>query len=230
MNRIKAFTLVELLVAIAIFAVLSALGWKTFDYLSKVKDRNIVKEEQLEELQFAYQQVLKDSIQIVPVNSNINLQIEPALSLQNGRITFNKIGVTDPLLQGTPPTERVEYRYDESAKIVYRLRYKNINQNANAQPESSILLNNVEAFQVTVLKPEELSQWPEQVLSDNEKNTTKLRLLPRGMKIRFTYYQDDYEWVFSLLNTSYLDKDQNNNSSNNGENQNDPNINKNPNN
>ena len=36
----QAFTLVELLVAIAIFAVLSMLGWKVFDYLLKVKDRN----------------------------------------------------------------------------------------------------------------------------------------------------------------------------------------------
>ena len=34
----QAFTLVELLVAIAIFAVLSMLGWKVFDYLLKVKD------------------------------------------------------------------------------------------------------------------------------------------------------------------------------------------------
>ena len=38
----KAFTLVELLVAIAIFAVLSSLGWKVFDYLIKVKDRNMM--------------------------------------------------------------------------------------------------------------------------------------------------------------------------------------------
>ena len=38
-NRCSGFTLVELLVAIAIFAVLSALGWKVFDYLIKTKDR-----------------------------------------------------------------------------------------------------------------------------------------------------------------------------------------------
>ncbi len=36
----KGFTLVELMVAIAIFAVLSALGWKVFDYMVKTKDQN----------------------------------------------------------------------------------------------------------------------------------------------------------------------------------------------
>jgi len=40
----KGFTLVELLVAIAIFAVLSALVWKVFDYIIQPKDRNVVHE------------------------------------------------------------------------------------------------------------------------------------------------------------------------------------------
>ena len=44
-QKSTGFTLIELLVAIAIFAVLSALGWKIFDYLIKVKDRNVIHEE-----------------------------------------------------------------------------------------------------------------------------------------------------------------------------------------
>jgi general secretion pathway protein J len=69
MTKRSGFTLVELLVAIAIFAVLSALGWKVFDYLIKIKERNTQHEQRLGQLQEAYQQVLRDTVQIVPITA-----------------------------------------------------------------------------------------------------------------------------------------------------------------
>ena len=69
MQKRSGFTLIELLVAIAIFAVLSALGWKIFDYLIKVKDRNVMHEENLGQLQGAYQQIQRDTLQIVPISA-----------------------------------------------------------------------------------------------------------------------------------------------------------------
>lgn len=77
----KGFTLVELLVAIAIFAVLSALGWKVFDYIVKTKDQNAVHEQRLGQLQETYQQILRDTVQAVPLTANINSDIQPALVL-----------------------------------------------------------------------------------------------------------------------------------------------------
>ena len=96
MKKRSGFTLVELLVAIAIFAVLSALGWKVFDYLIKIKERNTQHEQRLGQLQEAYQQVLRDTVQIVPVTANVAGQVQPAVMLQNGQLTFSKTGVTDP--------------------------------------------------------------------------------------------------------------------------------------
>ena len=207
MSTKKGFTLVELLVAIAIFAVLSALGWKVFDYLAKVKDRNAMHEANLEQLQESYQQILRDTTQAVPLTANVKGQQQPALVLQNGRFNFSKTGVTDPLQQGISPHERVEYQYRADEKKLYRLKYRNLHQTGNDQPESSVMLDEVEAFEIMVLNPNELSSWPES--SVDSQQTEQLRLLPKGIKINLTVRDVQYEWIFSLLQTDFLKKKDN---------------------
>ena len=202
MKKRSGFTLVELLVAIAIFVVLSALGWKVFDYLIKIKERNTQHEQRLGQLQEAYQQVLRDTVQIVPITANVAGQVQPAVMLQNGQLTFSKTGVTDPLMQGIPPEERVEYIYKADEKKLYRYKYKNLNQTGNDQPETSVLLDSVDQFQIMLLNPNEMAQWPEVALSEND--VTQTKILPRGLKINLTVNEVSYEWVFSLLNTDFL--------------------------
>ncbi|MNR79534.1 Type II secretion system protein J precursor [compost metagenome] len=202
MTKRSGFTLVELLVAIAIFAVLSALGWKVFDYLIKIKERNTQHEQRLGQLQEAYQQVLRDTVQIVPITANVTGQVQPAVMLQNGQLTFSKTGVTDPLMQGIPPEERVEYIYKADEKKLYRYKYKNLNQAGNDQPETSVLLDSVDQFQIMLLNPNEIAQWPEVALSEND--VTQAKILPHGLKINLTVNEVSYEWVFSLLNTDFL--------------------------
>lgn len=198
------FTLIELLIAIAIFAVLSALGWKVFDHISHVKDRNVVREKTLIDLQTAYQIVLKDSVQIIPVKANVNNQMLPSLILDNSKLAFNKAGVVDPLQQGKSPFERIEYIYNENNKSIMRLRYQNIHHSGNEVPESSVLLNHVDALNITALNPEELVVWPMNQDAELEKQDEKI--LPKGLRFVFTQNSTQYEWIFSLLNTEQLEK------------------------
>lgn len=198
------FTLVELLVAIAIFAVLSALGWKVFDYLIQVKDRNTVHEANIGQLQQAYQQVQRDTLQLMPITANIAGDIQPALALSNQNLVFNKAGVTDPLQQGRSAFERIEYQYNAQEKTLYRLKYQGINQLRTEQPLSAVLLKNVDQFEVFVLNPDEINQWP--TTNMDSENIQYQRLLPRGVKMRLTVQDVQYEWIFSLLNTDYIQK------------------------
>ena len=190
------------MVAIAIFAVLSALGWKVFDYIVKTKDQNVIHEQRLGQLQQTYQQILRDTVQAVPLTANINGDIQPALVLQNGRFNFSKTGVTDPLEEGISPDERIEYQYRADEQKLYRLKYRNLNQAGQDQPESSVLLSEVEQFQIIVLNPNELTQWPD-ASADLNQLEHKQRL-PKGIKINLTVNGVSYEWMFSLLNTDFL--------------------------
>lgn len=196
-QKSTGFTLIELLVAIAIFAVLSALGWKIFDYLIKAKDRNVIHEENLGQLQGAYQQIQRDTLQIVPISARSGEEIEPALGLDNQKLSFSKTGVTDPLKQGLSPYERIEYVYNAQEKKLYRLKYSNLNRNNSEQPLSSVLLADVDQYRIDVLNPTELDRWPNDMIKSD-------RQLPRGIKIKVTIRDIEYEWIFSLLNSDYL--------------------------
>ena len=196
-QKSTGFTLIELLVAIAIFAVLSALGWKIFDYLIKVKDRNVIHEENLGQLQGAYQQIQRDTLQIVPISARSGEEIEPALGLDNQKLSFSKTGVTDPLKQGLSPYERIEYVYNPQEKKLYRLKYSNLNRNNSEQPLSSVLLADVDQYRIDALNPTELDRWPNDMIKNEGQ-------LPRGIKIKVTIRDIEYEWIFSLLNSDYL--------------------------
>ena len=202
MKSTRAFTLIELLVAVAIFAVLSAMGWKVFDYISKVKERNAQHEQRLSHLQHAYQQILRDTLQIAPLNASVNLEPQAALTLNNGQLIFSKTGVTDPLQQGISPTERVEYRYDQQQQKLYRLKYASIHQVGNEQPSSSVLLDQVQQFNVVVLNPEPQTLWPSPEVDTQD--LKQLRYLPKGVQIKLTVNDIEYEWIYSLLNTDFL--------------------------
>ncbi|AWL29144.1 type II secretion system protein GspJ [Acinetobacter defluvii] len=205
-TKIKGFTLIELMVAIAIFAVLAALGWKIFDYLSKVKDRNAMHEQNLDQLQQAYQQIQRDTLQTIPVTGSLGQQILPALQLENQKMSFSKTGMTDPLKQGIASFERIEYVYNVQDKKLYRLKYSNLNLSAAAQPLSSVLLSDVDQYQISVLNPNEGDRWPDE-------NAFNERQLPRGIKIKVMIHDVEYEWIFSLLNTEFLREQNNGNNS-----------------
>lgn len=196
-TKTQGFTLIELMVAIAIFAVLAALGWKIFDYLNKVKERNAMHEQNLGQLQEAYQQMQRDTLQIIPVTASMGQQILPALQLDQQKLSFSKTGMTDPLKQGLASFERVEYVYSAQDKKIYRLKYSNLNLSAAAQPLSSVLLNDVDQYQVSTLNPNEGERWPDE-------NAFNERQLPRGIKIKVMIRDVEYEWIFSLLDTEFL--------------------------
>lgn len=60
------FTLLELLIAMTIFAMLAVAGWQVFDGLNRAKERAEYHADQLSELQYAYLQIQQDMSQIVP--------------------------------------------------------------------------------------------------------------------------------------------------------------------
>ena len=66
MRHQRGFTLLELMVAMAIFAMLAVAGWQVFDGVNRARERAQFHADNLAVLQYAYLQVQQDMGQIIP--------------------------------------------------------------------------------------------------------------------------------------------------------------------
>lgn len=193
------FTLVEVLVAIAIFAVLSATGWLVFDQLIKNRDRNAEHAAQLSQLQAAYSLILRDFGQMVPIAGREGDQVYPALNLRQDDIKFNKAGVLDPLQQGLDEFEFIEYRYDADKKALMRYKQSYIYRKPNQNMQGEIILAPIENLRFQALDPAPVTEWPAQSVAQTDTQQFTLSQLPKGIEMTFNYQQRDYRWVVSLV-------------------------------
>lgn len=123
------FTLLELMVALAIFALLAVSGWQVFDGLNRAKERAQTQAQQLTDLQYAYLQIQQDMSQVVAwynpaVSGNIGDTTNPstqssqnttnpvppsAFMLGSQTLQFVRFADPDPRYAISPTLVRVEY-------------------------------------------------------------------------------------------------------------------------
>jgi general secretion pathway protein J len=198
----KGFTLIELVVAMAIFAVLTLSGWQVFNNLIKVRERTTVKAEQISAIQEAYEQLSRDFAQAVPRPISIGASTEAAFLLQNNVFHLTRTGVIDPLQQGISPMQRVYYTVEQEQLIRYVIAQ--VDQDGNSVPSKTVLLNNVTDWSVSALSSTSSSPvWP----TDSSSTTTTTSTatapgdinLPSAVQITFTTKGQPLRWLFPLV-------------------------------
>ena len=72
---------------------------------------------------------------------------------------------------------------------------------------SSVLLSDIEQYQIQILNPNELVNWPENAIGEEYAKTAQL--LPKGFKVKFMLRDVEYEWILTVLNTDFLKEQKN---------------------
>lgn len=197
----KGFTLIELVVAMAIFAVLTLSGWQVFNNLIKVRERTTIKAEQISVIQETYLQLSRDFTQLIPRPAAIGSSVEPAFLLQNNVFHLTKTGVIDPLQQGVSPLERVYYSVEQEQLI--RHAVAQVDQDGNLVPTKTVLLNHVTDWTVSVIDTSTNTAWPVNN-STPETSTGQTAAgdttLPKAVQITLTVNGQPLRWLFALVN------------------------------
>ncbi|HAR75435.1 MAG TPA: type II secretion system protein GspJ, partial [Psychrobacter sp.] len=194
MREQRGFTLLELMVAMAIFAMLAVAGWQVFDSVNRARERAQFHADNLAVLQYAYLQLQQDMGQIVPYqavstqneNSSTNASNidnannsnqenapqpvpEPFMSLDGERVSFVRFADPDPRYQSSPSMQHVEYIFADERLI--RRQYASIGGGSDSTSLDSVLLEGVTAGQWQAYLPEISTKFPNE---DSNSNSASL--------------------------------------------------------
>ncbi|MGM8886387.1 type II secretion system minor pseudopilin GspJ [Psychrobacter sp. 1U2] len=192
MSAQRGFTLLELMVAMAIFAMLAVAGWQVFDSVNRARDRAQLQADHLAALQYAYLQLQQDMGQIIAyqvpsaqaaneINNNDTsnntgdaapLAPEPFMRLDGEQVSFVRFADPDPRYQSSPSLQHIEYIFADQRLI--RRQYTHIENTSGSNSQNvsldSVLLEGVTAASWQALLPEPANTFPNDSSNSNSSN------------------------------------------------------------
>ena len=201
MRHQRGFTLLELMVAMAIFAMLAVAGWQVFDGVNRARERAQFHADNLAVLQYAYLQLQQDMSQIIPYqaattqsvsaannntsnstssgnNTQSSEQIneiapEPFMSLDGEHISFVRFADPDPRYQSSNSLQRIEYIFADERLI--RRQYTSMEGGRDSVSLDSVLLEGVTAGSWQAYLPELSTKFPSDDTNNGSSINTAMR-------------------------------------------------------
>ena len=158
-NRLLGFTLVELLVALAIFAVIAVMAYGGLSTVLQVHSHLEQQGTQLAHLQIAFTWLERDLEQIVdrPIRDEYG-EKQPAIQGNLQQLELTRTGWRNPAQQSRSTLQRVAYHLED--KNLWRSYWQILDRAQDSRPLQVDLLSNVTEFQLRYL--DNNLQWHEQ--------------------------------------------------------------------
>lgn len=168
----QGFTLIELMIALVIFAMLALAGWQIMDSLTKSRERGYQHQKSLSQLDYAYLQLSQDLAQTsnyvaVPIlsatandtTSTNTAAMTPTFVLNASQISFIRFAAPDPRYQPSPMLAKIQYSV--AGETLTKQRFYQLDDN-NETPATSVLLTGIKDASWRALTPDAVSVFPDE--------------------------------------------------------------------
>lgn len=178
------FTLLELLVAMAVFAVLAGIAYGSLETALEAREETEIRNRRRAEIMFAMTLLERDLLQIVsrPVRNEFD-QMSPAVLVERApgaRIEFTRTGLPNPRSEKRSSLQRVAYELGDDRLI--RRTWLVLDRTAQTVPVEEVLLEDVESIEFEALAENWTDTWPAG-LQSSEQN---LVAMPRAVRVTLT--------------------------------------------
>jgi len=189
---VPGFSLVELLVALAVFAAMAAIAWGGLDSVARTRGALAREEGDLRTLMAAVDTMQRDLRQAVarPVRGNYG---EAAAGFVGSadRLEFTRLGFANPLAERRSNLERIAWATDGERLV--RASYPVLDRAAGTQAVPRVLRANVRSLRLRYLDADRrwVGAWP---VADAGANAT---VLPLAVEIRLD--TQDYGEISAIV-------------------------------
>lgn len=184
-SRANGFTLLELLVAVAILALIAVGAYRLLSGTVMVREQGQKHQQELRDLQKALTLFQRDLQQTAPrpIRDEFG-DIQPAMYLpQKNVLEFTRAGWRNPLRQTR--SDRVRLRYRVENKELLRERWDVLDRARQTQPQKTVLLEDVSEFSVQVIADgSRADSWPPLSQTSTDRGQVPL---PQAVEISFRH-------------------------------------------
>lgn len=161
MNRQRGFTLLEMIIAVVIFAVISMITFTGLSQMIKIGDQVGASNERLSQIQFALAYFHKDWLQVTKRNIRDDFgDSKNHIELEENRISWTRGGWNNLLGAQRSELQRVEYVVQDQQLV--RRAWTTLDRAVDSKPIETRLLANVKDLKVEfmVSANDSVTAWP----------------------------------------------------------------------
>lgn len=169
----RGFTLLELLVALAIFALIAVIAYRSLLSVVAVEEQVAQTTQQLTQLQLTFQKLQQDIVQLRyrPIRNEYGDSVA-AIQGSEQQLEFTRAGWRNPLQQQRSQLQRVNYALEQ--RTLWRTYWQVLDRTRDSHPQRTPLLTEVVNFKLRFL--DEQLEWHEEWTSSETKTEKTLQL------------------------------------------------------